>query len=210
MKQYNIHYNIREGVKTMNNKERITKYYNELDRSYFMDKHKEEAHVDRPFPIGYEQTISQPSLVLEMTILLDIDKDSKVLEIGTGSGYQTALLAKAAKKVYTIERIKELYQGAKEKLSKAGYKNIEFKLDDGSLGWVEKAPYDRIMVTAAASKLPEDLVEQLAPNGKMVIPVGAGSVQELMLITKESDGNIKKEDLGKVRFVRLITTHFKV
>lgn len=194
----------------MNNKERITKYYNELDRSYFMDKHKEEAHVDRPFPIGYEQTISQPSLVLEMTILLDIDKDSKVLEIGTGSGYQTALLAKAAKKVYTIERIKELYQGAKEKLSKAGYKNIEFKLDDGSLGWVEKAPYDRIMVTAAASKLPEDLVEQLAPNGKMVIPVGAGSVQELMLITKESDGNIKKEDLGKVRFVRLITTHFKV
>lgn len=194
----------------MNNKERITKYYNELDRSYFMDKHKEEAHIDRPFPIGYEQTISQPSLVLEMTILLDIDKDSKVLEIGTGSGYQTALLAKAAKKVYTIERIKELYQGAKEKLSKAGYKNIEFKLDDGSLGWVEKAPYDRIMVTAAASKLPEDLVEQLAPNGKMVIPVGAGSVQELMLITKESDGNIKKEDLGKVRFVRLITTHFKV
>ena len=194
----------------MNNKERITKYYNELDRSYFMDKHKEEAHVDRPFPIGYEQTISQPSLVLEMTILLDIDKDSKVLEIGTGSGYQTALLAKAAKKVYTIERIKELYQGAKEKLSKAGYKNIEFKLDDGSLGWVEKAPYDRIMVTAAASKLPEDLVEQLAPNGKMVIPVGAGSVQELMLITKDSNGNIKKEDLGKVRFVRLITTHFKV
>lgn len=98
----------------MNNKERITQYYNELDRSYFMDKHKDEAHIDRPFPIGYEQTISQPSLVLEMTILLDIDKESKVLEIGTGSGYQTALLAKAAKKVYTVERIKELYQGAKE------------------------------------------------------------------------------------------------
>ncbi len=194
----------------MNNKERITQYYNELDRSYFMDKHKDEAHIDRPFPIGYEQTISQPSLVLEMTILLDIDKESKVLEIGTGSGYQTALLAKAAKKVYTVERIKELYQGAKEKLSKAGYENIEFKLDDGSLGWEDNAPYDRIMVTAAASKLPEKLVEQLAPKGKMVIPVGAGSVQELMLITKDSDGNVKKEDLGKVRFVRLITKHFKV
>lgn len=184
----------------MDNKERITKYYNELDRSYFMDEYKESAHEDRPFPIGHEQTISQPSLVLKMTILLDIDKDNKVLEIGTGSGYQTALLAKASKMVYTVERIKELHLKAKEKLSQAGYSNIKFKLDDGILGWHENAPYDRIMVTASAAKLPEELIKQLALKGKMIIPVES----DLMLVTKDSAGNIEKEIVEKVSFVRLI------
>lgn len=188
----------------MDNKERITKYYHELDRSYFMDKHKVRAHEDVPFPIGYGQTISQPSLVLKMTILLDIDKDSKVLEIGTGSGYQTALLAKAAGIVYTVEKIKELHLKAKERLSKAGYANIKFKLDDGNLGWEENAPYDRIMVTAAASKLPDKLIEQLAPKGKMIIPVGTNRVQDLMYITKDSEGKTEKKVVDKVRFVRLV------
>lgn len=188
----------------MDNKKRITKYYNELDRSYFLDRYKNQAHKDTPLPIGYEQTISQPSLVLEMTLMLDIQEDSKVLEIGTGSGYQTALLAKAAKIVYTVERIEELHLKAKERLNKAGYKNIEFKLDDGNLGWEENGPYDRIMVTAAASSLPDELIEQLAPNGKMVIPVGVGFIQDLLLISKDSKGTIHKDIIGGVRFVRLI------
>lgn len=188
----------------MKNKERIIKIYKELDRSYFMEEHKEYANQDTPFPIGYGQTISQPSLVLDMTILLDANEDNKVLEIGTGSGYQTALLAESAKEVYTVERIKELLTKAKRRLEEAGYKNINFKLGDGSLGWEENAPYDRIMVTASAERLPEKLVEQLALNGKMVIPVGEGSVQELLFITKDSTGKIKKEIITKVRFVRLI------
>lgn len=189
----------------MDNREKIIKYYNELDRSYFMEKYKDQAHEDTPFPIGHGQTISQPSLVLRMTILLDIEEDNRVLEIGTGSGYQTALLSKAAKQVYTIERIEDLYIKAKERLKEADFSNIEFKLADGSIGWEENAPYDRIMVTAAAKRLPDELVEQLAPNGKMVIPVGAGGVQDLLVISKDSEGKIGKEFIGKVRFVRLIS-----
>lgn len=184
----------------MDNTKKIIKYYNELDRSYFMDEYSELSDLDTPFPIGYGQTISQPSLVLKMTILLDVNKDSKVLEIGTGSGYQTALLSKASKSVYTVERIKELHVKSKEKLIKADYTNINFKLGDGSLGWEENAPYDRIMVTASASKLPEKLVEQLAVNGKMVIPVKT----DLLLVTKDFNGEIKTETVTKVRFVSLI------
>lgn len=184
----------------MDNREKIIKYYNELDRSYFMDEYKERAHLDTPFPIGHGQTISQPSLVLKMTILLDLNKDNKVLEIGTGSGYQTALLSKFSKIVYTVERIEELYLRAKEKLSQGDYTNIEFKLGDGSLGWEENAPYDRIMVTASARKLPEKLVEQLAVNGKMIIPIGT----DLILVNKNEEGKVEKEFIDKVIFVNLI------
>ena len=183
----------------MDNKERIIKYYNDLDRSCFMDEYKEQSHMDNPFPIGFGQTISQPSLVLKMTIILDRDKNSKVLEIGTGSGYQTALLSKASKIVYTVERIEELHIRSKERLTRLGYTNIKYKLGDGSSGWKENAPYDRIMVTASASKLPNNLVEQLAPNGKMVIPVGT----DLILMTK-TNGEIKKEVITKVIFVSLV------
>lgn len=187
----------------MTNKEKITQIYENLDRSYFIDEHKEHAHLDRPLPIGHGQTISQPSLVLQMTIALDIDENHRVLEIGTGSGYQTALLSKAGGKIYTVERIKEHYEQAMKRLGEAGYSNIDYKLGDGSLGWAEHAPYDRIMVTAAAKTLPEALVEQLAPKGKMVIPVGEG-VQELLLVEKDKDGVISQESLGYVRFVDLI------
>ena len=188
----------------MDNKQRIIEYYKELDRSYFMDQHKEQSHEDTPFPIGYGQTISQPSLVLKMTILLDLDEKSKVLEIGTGSGYQTALLAKASAAVYTVERIKELHIKAKERLVKAGYTNIKFKLDNGVLGWDEHAPYDRIMVTAAAKKLPDKLIKQLAPGGKMIIPVGPRFAQDLMIITKDATGKINEQIITKVRFVELV------
>lgn len=188
----------------MNNKERIINIYNNLDRSYFMEKHKNQAHIDRPFPIGHEQTISQPSLVLKMTLLLDPKEDSKVLEIGTGSGYQTALLAASAESIYTIERIEELYTKAKKRLRKSDYNNINFKFGDGSLGWYEHAPYDRIIVTASAKKIPENLIEQLGRGGRMVIPVGSGFVQELKLVKKDKDGNVEEENIEKVRFVRLI------
>lgn len=187
----------------MMNKEKITQIYENLDRSYFIDEHKEHAHLDRPLPIGHGQTISQPSLVLQMTIALDIDKDHRILEIGTGSGYQTALLSKVGGKIYTVERIKEHYEQAMKRLGEAGYSNIDYKLGDGSLGWAEHAPYDRIMVTAAAKTMPEALVEQLAPKGKMVIPVGEG-VQELLLVEKDKNGKISQYSLGYVRFVDLI------
>lgn len=188
----------------MANDERIIKYYKELDRSYFMDQYKERSHENVPFPIGHEQTISQPSLVLDMTLLLDVNEDSKVLEIGTGSGYQTALLSKAAKMVYTVERIEDLHLKSKTRLAKAGYSNIYFKLGDGSLGWEENAPYDRIMVTAAASNVPGKLVEQLALGGKMVVPVESDQAQDLMVIEKSLDGEINEEIVAKVRFVKLI------
>lgn len=188
----------------MDNEERITQIYEKLDRSYFIEEHKEHAHVDRPLPIGHGQTISQPSLVLKMTLVLDVREEHQVLEIGTGSGYQSALLSKAARKVYTVERIEEHYESAQKRLEEAGYSNIEYRLGDGSQGWPEHAPYDRIMVTAAAKTMPQALVDQLAPGGKMVIPVGDQSMQELLLVQKEQDGTLTQENLGFVRFVGLI------
>lgn len=184
-------------------KEKIQSYFRELDRSFFMDIHKEAAHLDEAVPIGYEQTISQPSLVLEMTLALDPQKDSVVLEIGTGSGFQTALLAEFSKTVYTVERIEELHTRAKERLQTAGFQNIHFKLDDGSAGWKEKAPFDRIMVTAAASEMPQELVDQLKPGGKMLIPIGSALVQKLKLVEKNEQEKLTTTTLNYVRFVPL-------
>jgi len=179
-------------------------FYRNLDRSLFIDnEYKESAHLDRPLPIGHEQTISQPSLVLEMTSKLSLEKTSKVLEIGTGSGYQTALLAEFSRQVYTVERIKELSDKAKEKLDGLGYTNIAFKVGDGSEGWREHGPYDRIIVTAAAEKLPDELINQLKPGGKLIIPMGPKGRQELLLMTKKLNGEIDQESLGKVTFVEM-------
>jgi protein-L-isoaspartate(D-aspartate) O-methyltransferase len=186
-----------------NQNQEIISYFEKLDRSFFMDTHKEFANLDEAIPIGHEQTISQPSLVLEMTLALDLQPHSKVLEIGTGSGFQTALLAAFSNSVYTIERIRELHERAKEKLNETGFVNIHFKLDDGSTGWEENAPYDRIMVTAAAAQTPRELIDQLAIGGKMIIPVGTPYLQELLLIEKNEDGETRMEVLNKVRFVPL-------
>lgn len=188
----------------MRNKKRITQIFERLDRSYFIEEHKEYAHLDQALPIGHWQTISQPSLVLKMTIALNVSTEDRVLEIGTGSGYQTALLSKAAKKVYTVERIKELQEKAKMRLKEAGYSNIEYKLGDGSQGWAEHATYDRIMVTAAARSMPNDLLNQLAPEGRMVIPVGDETIQELLLVKKDKNGKITSENLAYVKFVELV------
>lgn len=181
----------------------ITAFFHALDRSRFMDRHKEEAEMDVPFPIGHGQTISQPSLVLEMTLRLDLESDSKVLEVGTGSGFQTALLAKFAESVYTVERIRALHDSAKEKLDAEGFSNIHFHYGDGNLGWEAHAPYDRIMVTAAAREIPPALIRQLAPGGKMVIPVGDTFDQELRLVEKDGDGGTHTSFIEHVRFVRL-------
>lgn len=186
-----------------NRKEEIKSYFRELDRSFFMDIHKEAASLDEAVPIGYEQTISQPSLVLEMTLALDLKEDLAVLEIGTGSGFQTALLAKFSQTVFTVERIEELHMRAKERLREAGFGNIHFKLADGSLGWQEKAPFDRIMVTAAASEVPKELLGQLKPGGKMLIPIGNDMVQKLTLIEKNENGGVTSTTLNYVRFVPL-------
>jgi len=177
---------------------------NKLDRAFFIDGDlKKYAKMDRPLPIGCEQTISQPSLVLNMSYLLDLNKNSKVLEIGTGSGYQTAILAEFAKQVFTVERIDELAQKARERLEKLGYQNIHYLVGDGSLGWPENAPYDRIIVTAAAVKVPKELLEQLRSGGKMIIPVGPFEEQDLKLIIKDETGLLASQSLAGVRFVEL-------
>lgn len=185
-------------------RKRLLDFFTSLDRSFFIDnEYKEYAGQDRPLPIGFGQTISQPSLVLQMTYLLELQPDSKVLEIGTGSGFQTALLAQFAAAVYTIERIPELAVAARQKLEQLGYQNIFYKIDDGSQGWPENAPYDRIIVTAAAEKMPLDLVEQLAPGGRMLIPIGPAGFQELTLITKDRQGGIRTSSVGGVTFVEM-------
>ncbi|MCG1009849.1 protein-L-isoaspartate(D-aspartate) O-methyltransferase [Salinicoccus sp. ID82-1] len=179
----------------------ITAFFQTLDRSRFMDRHKEQAEMDMPFSIGHGQTISQPSLVLAMTIRLELGTDQRVLEIGTGSGFQTALLAKFSNEVYTVERIRALHESAKEKLAAEGFSNIHFHYGDGNLGWEEHAPYDRIMVTAAAKELPAALVRQLSPGGKMIIPIGDTFAQDLQLVEKDPHGKIRTSSIEQVRFV---------
>lgn len=187
----------------MDRKELVS-FFRSLDRSFFVEGDmKKYAGLDGPLPIGFGQTISQPSLVLEMTRLLAPEKDSKVLEIGTGSGFQTALLAKMSAEVYTVERIDELMEKARKRLEALDFSNIYYKVGDGSRGWQKHAPYDRIMVTAAAGALPDDLVEQLAVGGRMIIPIGPPDLQELKLITKTASGKIKMKTVELVRFVEL-------
>lgn len=164
------------------------------------------AYDNGPLPIGYGQTISQPYIVALMTDLLDLSTESIVLEVGTGSGYQAAVLSRLAKQVYSIERVKELAKSAGERLKELGYDNVEIRNRDGYIGWQEKAPFDGIIVTAAANHIPPSLIEQLKPGGRMVIPIGLPHMyQELMLLTKDEDGTTHTESLLGVAFVPLIT-----
>lgn len=188
----------------MGSNKKLYEFFKKLDRSFFIDnEYKNLAHCDSALPIGHGQTISQPTLVYAMTEKLDLSKNLKVLEIGTGSGYQTAFLAEFAGKVYTVEKIEELSRKAQRRLAELGYANVEFKVGDGSEGWEEHAPYDRIIVTAAAREVPEPLAEQLGRGGKMIIPVGQRGLQDLMMISKDDKGVVKKEFLEKVIFVEL-------
>lgn len=184
-------------------KQDIIAYFRSLDRRSFMDRHQQDAGRDEALPIGYGQTISQPSLVLEMTIALGLEDHHKILEIGTGSGFQTALLAAFSNEVYTIEKIPQLAESAQKRLEAKGFSNISFLLGDGSLGWPEHAPYDRIIVTAAASDIPKELIDQLSPGGRMIIPVGSTDSQDLLAIDKSIEGKLEKTALEAVRFVPL-------
>jgi protein-L-isoaspartate(D-aspartate) O-methyltransferase len=162
------------------------------------------AYENRPLPIGHGQTISQPYIVALMTELLDVDRDDVVLEVGTGSGYQAAVVAKLASRVKTIEIIRPLAETATARLRQLQYANVEVKLADGYYGWPEHAPFDGILVTAAATSIPPPLVEQLKPGGRMVIPVGAPfHTQDLILVTKDEKGVVSTASILPVAFVPL-------
>jgi len=187
--------------------ERVMQAMLDVDRKNFVSKnYKLLAYDNGPLPIGYGQTISQPYIVALMTELLDLEPEHVVLEVGTGSGYQTAILAKLAKQVYSIERIKELAESSEHRLKKLGFSNIEIRHFNGYYGWLDKAPFDSIIVTAAASHIPKDLSEQLKPGGRMVIPVGLPYMpQELMLVNKDVNGETSVKSVLDVSFVPLVS-----
>ena len=165
------------------------------------------AYINGPLYIGHGQTISQPYIVALMSDLLDVNKDSVVLEIGTGSGYQAAVLAQLVKQVYSLEVIPELLDSAQQKFEKLGYTNIEARVGDGHHGWPEHAPFDGIIVTAAADEIPDALVEQLKPNARLIIPVGPSfGPQDLLLVSKDQQGEITSRDILAVAFVPLVKT----
>jgi len=162
-----------------------------------------QAYSDHPLPIGEKQTISQPYMVALMTEALQLTGKERVLEIGAGSGYQTAILAELAERVFSIERIRPLAIRARQLIYELGYFNVEIKIFDGTYGWAEEGPFEAIMVTAGAPDIPQPLLDQLTIGGRLVVPVGDAFVQDLIRITKTGEG-IKREDLGGCRFVKLI------
>jgi protein-L-isoaspartate(D-aspartate) O-methyltransferase len=167
---------------------------------------RDQAYGDYPLPIGEQQTISQPYIVAEMTQALELGKDDRVLEIGTGSGYQAAILAEIVYRVYTVERIHTLYMQARRLFDKLHYHNIVSRYGDGTKGWKAESPYEAIIVTAGAPVIPELLASQLADGGKLIIPVGNQHSQDLIKIEKHSKG-IRQKNLGGCRFVKLVGEH---
>jgi protein-L-isoaspartate(D-aspartate) O-methyltransferase len=161
------------------------------------------AYADTPLPIGCDKTISQPFIVALMTDLLGLEPTDAVLEIGTGVGYQAAILAELARKVYTVEIIEELAQEAEKRLRRLGYTNIELKVGNGYYGWPEHAPFDKVIVTAAPDLIPPPLIEQLKPWGRMVIPAGLPEAQQLIVLTKQRDGKLAITEMLPVRFSAL-------
>jgi protein-L-isoaspartate(D-aspartate) O-methyltransferase len=166
----------------------------------------DQAYGDFPLPIGEQQTISQPFVVAEMTQALELTADDRVLEIGTGSGYQAAILAEIVFRVYTIERIHALYFKARKLFDNLRYHNIVMKYSDGTSGWRDESPFDAVIVTAGAPEVPEVLIHQLAEGGRMIIPVGNRHTQELIKIRKQSSG-VQRISLGSCRFVKLVGEH---
>jgi len=182
----------------------VLKVMAEIRREEFIPpSYRFQAYTDGPLPIGCGQTISQPYIVALMTQALRVNQHCEVLEIGTGSGYQTAVLCKLAKKVYTVEKFNELSESAQAVLGRLGIKNVEFYIGDGSCGWCEKRTFDRIIVTAALPQIPQALADQLIDGGLMVAPVGSGGVQELMLGEKKK-GKLSQRNICDVRFVKIL------
>jgi len=193
---------VRRGIKDP----RVIAAMKKVPRHLFVSESlRSQAYEDHPLPIEEKQTISQPYIVALMTEALQLKGHEKVLEIGTGSGYQTAILAELADKVFTIERIPLLAEKARKRLEELelGYKNIVYRIGDGTLGWPEEAPFDGILVSAAAPSIPQPLIDQLAMGGRLIIPVGDRLSQELVLVERVPEG-IRKSFLGGVRFVDLI------
>ncbi len=197
---------VREQIEARGIKDpRVLAAMRKVPRHLFVDEALwPQAYNDYPLPIGEGQTISQPYIVALMTSALELKGNEKVLEIGTGSGYQTAILAELAKSVFTIERVNDLMLRAKKILDRLGYFNVAYKVGDGTLGWPEMAPFQGIIVTAAAPDIPLPYLEQLDVGGRIVIPVGDRSAQVLYKVTKLPNGELKKENLGGCRFVPLI------
>lgn len=163
-----------------------------------------QAYSDTPLPIGEKQTISQPYMVALMTELLELKGREKVLEIGTGSGYQAAILAVMADRVYTVERIRPLALRARKALDSLGLLNVNIKISDGTVGWEEEAPFDAIIVTAGAPDIPQKYIDQLKPGGRLVIPVGTQFEQVLVRVVKQEDGSVVQENVTGCRFVKLV------
>lgn len=198
----------KELVKTLESKgikdKKVLDAINKIPRHWFMDSSfLEFAYQDKPFPIGSGQTISQPYTVARQTELLLVEKNMKVLEIGTGSGFQACVLAEIGAKVYTVERQKKLYLKTKKFLQQFSYR-IKTFYDDGNKGLPAFAPFDRIIITAAAPEIPDNLIEQLKPDGVLLVPLGFGDVQQMVRITKKADGTLKTEKFGNYRFVPML------
>ncbi|THB66547.1 MAG: protein-L-isoaspartate(D-aspartate) O-methyltransferase [Desulfovibrio sp.] len=166
-----------------------------------------QAYEDNPLPIGHAQTISQPYIVALMSQYLQAEEGMTVLEIGTGSGYQAAILAEMGLQVYSVERLRELHVETRQRLGKLKYFRIRLKLDDGTLGWPENAPYDRIMVTAGGPKVPEPLIDQLADPGMLIMPVGGSKRRQELVIVEKSEGQVSRRREGGVAFVDLVGEH---
>lgn len=187
---------------------RVLNAMRKIPRHLFLDEALwPQAYEDHPLPIGEKQTISQPYMVALMTEALQLKGKEKILEIGTGSGYQTAILAELAEQVYTIERIPVIARRARKTFDELKYTNIVITISDGTRGWQEHAPYDGIIVTAAAPRTPNPLFEQLEIGCKLVIPIGDEHFQDLMLYIKEGEDTHKEENYGGCRFVKLIGEH---
>jgi len=181
--------------------ERVLNALRDVKRHLFVPEgEKSYAYEDRPLPIGESQTISQPYIVGKMSELMQLDGSERVLEIGTGSGYQAAVLSCLAKEVYSIEIVESLCVSARKRLDKLGYQNVQVRCGDGYRGWPEKAPFDAIMVTAAPQEIPQPLIDQLKPGGWLVIPVGDW-YQELLVLSKTKDGKTSRKSVFPVRFV---------
>ena len=164
-----------------------------------------QAYEDHPLPIGGGQTISQPYIVAYMTEMLKVSKDHRVLEIGTGSGYQAAVLSVLADRVFSVEIVRNLGEEARERLERLGYGNVEVRIGNGYLGWPEEAPFDRIMLTAAPDEIPQALIDQLKPNGRLIAPVGpVHGLQELIVVEKDAAGKTRRRAVLPVRFVPMV------
>jgi protein-L-isoaspartate(D-aspartate) O-methyltransferase len=190
--------------------ERVLRAMEKIPRHLFIDEGLiDQAYNDNPLPIGDKQTISQPYIVALMTEALELKARDKVLELGTGSGYEAAILAELADRVFTIERIASLAQKARKLLESLNYYNVVIRVGDGTYGWREESPFDAIAVSAGSPSIPRMLVEQLAIGGRLVIPVGSRYSQSLIKLTRlsENPDDVKREDLGGCRFVNLIGEH---